>query len=218
MKDEERVKIILDDISANFKEFLRQAKSKLQKHSHIIGNGREGELVSDVLFTIFQKLNDHKQILRFHKMAREGKLSLYVLKAISTNTSFFSSPFYQKNIKKGKKLELMEFIPYTTMIYDPDKEEVLKEEREHQEFCLTMDVSIANEIYSMFDNNRAPKIFGEDWKYFRTIFFKYVKTPTSYAKMSRELNIPISNLYSHLSKVKKIILSELEKNNIKRIY
>ena len=123
---DEKVAFILKDLSLNYKVFLQQAKNKLYKHIKLCGKDAYHELVSDVIYSVIQKLNNIEDINRFYKMTVNNKLRLYVLKGISTNTSYYSAPFLQKKLKENNRLSVFDNINYL-MTDENDEDEILKD-------------------------------------------------------------------------------------------
>jgi len=241
--DDEKVAVIPKDLSANFNTFCKQARIKLYKHRKLVGENQERELVSDVMFSVIDKLKNSTTIDRFFKMAVKDRLKLYIFKAISTNTSFYSAPYLQKKIKEANRLELFENRNYyndfalndesslkdgpwihTSSTYqkrlDDYKNKIIIEPTDddgEKELSLINDTLIALEIRKMLELPIAPKLFGEDWKYYTQLFKEYVSTDCSYKSLSIKYNIPKSSIAFHIRRTKDIIRNELEKNNHKRI-
>ena len=211
MTKDDKVAFILHDLAKNFDLFTHQAKVKLYKHRKLVGEGQEYEIVSDVLFSVIDKLKTEEIIDRFYNMAEASKLSLYILKAVSTNTSYYSSPYLQKKIKETNHFHIFDNLNYY-QIETPEDYDI-------EESKLVMDTSIVFAIKDMLEPPKAINIFGkEDWEYYTRIFKEYISSPCSYQSLSDKYDIPKSNIAFHIRKVKNLIKDELDKTNLKRIY
>lgn len=198
MNKDEKVEAILSDMSTNYLEFCRQAKIKLYKHAKLCDNNSYKELVSDVLFSVISKLNTTENINKFYKMTEKNKLKLYILKGISTNTSFFSAPFLRKKLQESKRLIFYDNIEY----YEEEFDEITEQEEEN----------IINLINSFLEKPKAPELFGEDWKYYTNLFKEYIHTKSTYASLGQKYSIPVSSIAFHIRYVKTKIREELKKS------
>ena len=206
MNDDFKVVIILKDLANNFPIFLEQARIKLLKHTKLIGSHCENELVSDVLFTVIDKLKTSILIDRFYQMTKQDRLRLYVLKAISTNTSFFSAPYLQKKLKEKNQPRIFDNYDYFSQIEEP-------EEREEEDLQFVKDASITIYIKSMLVLPKSKELFGDDYRYYTELFKEYTSTNSSYQTLASKYNIPKSSIAFHLRQVKDKIREELIRTN-----
>jgi hypothetical protein len=201
MNKDEKIKLILNDISKNYDEFHKQAWSKLKKQKKILNPSDEyRELVSDVVFSIVDNLKTLKQINRFYNMYRQNKLKLYIFKAIDTNTKYATAPFLRKKIKEYNRLEFLDNTNY------------------HFEEIFEDDGFLFYYIMSMLEYPYAKKLFGEDWRYYTTLFKEYINDiDSTYTSIEKKYGLPSSTLYREISFVKEKIKEELKKNNLFKI-
>jgi len=200
----EKVAVILNDLAINYNEFLKQAKTKLYKQKRICDVDAYKELVSDVMFSVIQKLNNITDIDRFYKMTLQDKLKLYILKGISTNSSFYSAPFLQKKLKETNRLQVFDNYDYPVQSEEDENEILLKEIKEN---------ALIADIKSMLEMPRAKEIFGDEYKYYSMLFKEYVSTGASYQTLAIKYNIPKSSIAFHIRIVKEAIRKELNKEN-----
>ena len=202
---DEKCAYILHDLGKNFPIFLEQARIKLFKQRKICDKNSYMEMVSDVVFSVIDKLKTTEVINRFYDMAKSDKLRLYILKGVSTNSSYVSSPFLQKKLKENNKLRIFDNYDYFIEIESP-------EEIEEEEIRFATDISTACLIKSMLEKPKATLLFGDDWKYYTMLFKEYVSTNSSYQTLADKYHIPRSSISFHIRQVKNIIKKELNIN------
>jgi len=197
MTNDDKVAYILNNMSINFNEFLKQAKYKLFKQYTIVNSDSYKELVSDILYSIINKLNTNDNINRFYNMAIKNTLKLFIFKAIDSNSRFFTAPFLRNKIKEYNR------ITYTDKYHDIIDN--VNDNNEEDEIKTDL-------VLNMLEPINAKRIFGEQWEYYTIIFKEYIFEKTSYKKLSSKYNIPISNLYFHIRWIKEKIREELPEN------
>jgi hypothetical protein len=197
MTNDDKVAYILNNMSINFNEFLKQAKYKLFKQYTIVNSDSYKELVSDILYSIISKLNTNDNINRFYNMAIKNTLKLFIFKAIDSNSRFFTAPFLRNKIKEYNR------ITYTDKYHDIIDN--VNDNNEEDEIKTDL-------VLNMLEPINAKRIFGEQWEYYTIIFKEYIFEKTSYKKLSIKYNIPISNLYFHIRWIKEKIREELPEN------
>jgi hypothetical protein len=197
MTKEEKIDIILNDISLHFQEFLKQAKYKLQKQKKICDDSSYRELVSDIVFSLTIKLDNITHINFYYQMVLNNKLYLYILKGIDTNTRYPRSPFLYKRIKEMNRIQ------HNDNYFHKDTDE----------FCFSnKEERILDEIYLMLTPERAPHIFGIEWKYYIALIEFYITNPKSYSKIEKIDNIKSSPYYYR--KCWRLIRQELENKGL----
>lgn len=211
MTTQEKTNLIYKDISINYNIFCSQAKSKLHKWEYLIGKGREKELVSDVLFSIMNRMNSPIIVDKFYKMVLRDKFRLYVLKAVNDNAHYITGPFMREQMEIINRLPLFDDLMGTNM-----GEEELLERYKREESEDNKERTIIREIYLMLEPPRAIRIFGEikdpdDWKYYSGLFKLYISTNLSYRKIAEKYQLPPSSISFHLRKCKDAIRNELKK-------
>jgi len=191
MKLNQKKKAIFDDITFHYDEFLRQSHIKVDKRfaneptDHI-------ELVSEVLLSIVDKFDDPEQVDRYYEMVQQNMLFNYIVKSINTNTKSLNAPFLREKLRIRNRTVVSD-----NLYVEPGKK---------SEWDLIVD-----RIYETFEPEAAKRIYGEDWKYYTTIFKEYVENKKcSYEKLSRKYHIPKSNIYRDISEVKRKIRKYLE--------
>jgi hypothetical protein len=194
---ESKTKHVLDNLADNYDIFLDQARIKLNKHSRLCSQDAYKELGADVIFSIVQKLDSSSNIDFYFSMINEDKLKLYTLKAISTNTSFYSAPFLRQKIQDNNKLL------YIDNIVNEDEDFKERENKENIQDLLVSNVKQYLEL------PKAKELFGEDWHYYTNLFKEYINTESSYSSLSKKYSIPKSSIAFHIRYVKSILRTEL---------
>jgi len=188
---------ILEVISYKYTEFIRQATFKINK---FIANSSTdpNELVSDVVFSVINKLDDEFYLNKFYKMAEENKLHLYILKGIDSNCRYLNAPFLRS------KLKLRNRVIYKDNYYYDKDDEIYTETEED----LLVDY-----IYTLLSPEKAPEVFGKYHKYYSTIFLEYISEPKiSYQTLANKYDIPKPTLASDIMKIKIKIKNYINEN------
>lgn len=196
----QKVAFILDNIAHNYPEFLKQAKYKLYKQRHLVDVEGYNELVSDVIYSVVEKLNNIESIERFYNMALNGKLKLFILKGIDSNTRYVKAPFLRKKIIENNRIVYVDHLASN-----------IKEDEEDEK--TEIDNQRINNILDIMEPTKAIKVFGEDWQYYCIIFKEYVYNKTSYKKIAIKYGIPLSSIYFHIRWMKDRIRKELKIND-----
>lgn len=201
LTNEDKIAYILNDLAKNYQEFLKQATFKLKKQSKILNPDKDAsELVSDVTFSVIDKLKTIESIDRFHYMAWQNTLKLYILKAIDCNTRFYSSPFLRGKLKIHNRTQYDDIKDYVDDTNDIEVEELRKE-------------WTVNIILDMLEQPNAERIFGEQWWYFTEIFKEYIFNDVSYKDIAIKYSIPVSSISYHLRLCKDLIRAEFKRIN-----
>jgi hypothetical protein len=214
-----KTSFILENIADNYEEFELQASVKIKKQFNICHPDSYHELVSDVVYSVIDKLSSFTDCNRFYRMAKENKLRLYILKGISTNTSYYSSPFLRKKIldKNNHRPNLMYVtdpeiharINGVKLVECSDEEERATELQESYNKQET-ELLLALNIRKMFLVENAPRIFGAEWKYYKRIFLEYVDgKDVTYRSIAAKYDLTPSSIASHIKHVKTCIRKEL---------
>lgn len=198
MTKSQKTAFILDNIAHNYKEFLKQAKYKLYKQRHIVNEDSYMELVSDVIYSVIEKLNNDESLERFYDMALNGKLKLFILKGIDSNTRFVRAPFLRKKIIENNRI-----------VYIDHLDNSIKED-ENDEEKIAEDNKRIDKILDIMEPAKAREVFGEDWQYYCIIFKEYIYNKTSYKTIALKYGIPLSSIYFHIRWIKDKIRTELK--------
>ena len=219
INNEEKVKIIMDDLGLNYNEFLSQSKVKLWKQYKICPPESNRELMSDIVFSIVKKLETQENIDRYYKMVLVNTLKLYVFQAININTTYWNSPFLRKKIKEnyrknGIQAENLFAVSGKNGIL-ADKMFVFMEELDDEKYIeYIKEKKVIDTIMDMLKQPNAERIFGEDWHYYTYIFLEYINTKSSYKSIALKYDIPLSSIAFHMRLVKDKIREELAKNKL----
>ena len=202
MTKDDKIAFVLNDISNNYNTFIKQADNHLQKHSRL-SDSTGSELMSDILFSIIEKLNTTKNINRYYDMALNDRLRFYISKAIFVNTYYFKSPFLRAKFKQNNRYTVIETKDYLFAIQEPtdfdNQDESTKEK-------------MSADLLSMLEYPRAQQVFGEDWKYYTKILKEYIATPEcTYKSIAEKYGIPFSSIAFHIRYAKDKIREELNK-------
>lgn len=194
-----------DFLGRNYNEFIRQAKIKLSFRYKMFPDDHVA-LVSDIVINIIEKArSSDRQLDRYHKMAVNGMLFVYVTKAIDINCKSFSAPFLFNQKKILNRIQLSDMHECTLPIED-EEPEFTKEE-----------TSALDIIYAHLDQvPYAKKLFGiDDYRYYVRIFKEYYTNPTAtYASLAKKYNIPLNSFTHNILHVKKLLLKEVQRHNI----
>ena len=211
MKEYEKKKIIFADISKNMLEFEKQARIKLVKRRHLLQtNSDHLELVSDILFSVFDKLDKEIYIEKFYNMVLDDQLKLYIFKGIDRNCTSFTAPFLRNKLAVRR-------------ISNLDKDIVSDDSESRDSDTLKLDeMSDKNknrlqQIDALFQPPIARELFGSHYKYFIKLFKEYIAEPdTTYKSLGIKYGVPTSSINAHFQILKRIIKNNIsydEKNN-----
>ena len=187
---------ILEYIAKHNEEFLRQAKIKIN-WKFATSKIDNVALVSDIIFTIVNKLDDVTNVNRYFDMIKDNMLFNYICKAISINGKFLTSPFIQDKLKQRNRIVILQDYEYF-------KEEENDEEYEFENEVLTR-------IFELLEPENAKALLGERWQYFVTIFKEYYNTPrATYESLAKKYDIPKPTIALNIMTIKKAIFNKLK--------
>ena len=171
------------------------------------------ELLSDVIYSIVSKLDDETKLKRFHVMAVENKLRLYIFKSIDINCRSFKAPYLQSKINKKR----IAFYNRDDMSHigsiDLEHEPMDSDTKKLSEMSLEKQ-HLVKEVYKLLEPGPAKELFGPHWKYFVQIFHDYMDNPKgTYKSISLKYNIPLSSIQNHLQIVYKKIRNKIDEKN-----
>jgi hypothetical protein len=199
---QEQAQIVMDYLGASYNNFLLQAENSLKKHRNYTDSGPM-ELLSEVSFSIINKLDSSIHIEKFFSMVQSGKLSHFINKAIYTNSSSVQSPYLYKPKNRIPFNDELEVEDKETRTLDPEQEALL----------IKID-------YILDHEEEAKRIFGKkNYRYYLKLINIYrqqppegLKTgvPSCYSKIEREYNL--LNIAFHYRKIWKILKQELKKS------
>jgi len=203
-----KIQFILNYIGKYYSEFEKQARVKLYKRRHLLSTDTDYlELVSDVIFTIVDKLDNVTYVNKFYTLCLQDELKLYIFKSIDRNCSSFTAPFLYNKLKLTKQNELNYDIQSDYKNLDSDQLKWVEYDDETKDKV--------NRLYEMLEYPKARELFGEHWKYFANLFLEYIDDKsTTYKSLSIKYDVPISSIGSHIKLVKDKLLNEYNKNKI----
>ena len=186
---------VLDYIAQHNDELVRQAKYKIDKR-YANAESDHRELVSDVIYSIIKKLDSRRNLDRYYNLAEEDKLFNYMAKAVDTNCKRLNAPFLRNKLKVRNRI----------IFSDAFMEVEISENGEPNK-------ELVNYIYSLLGKDKAPKLFGPQWKYFVQIFTEYINEPKcSYQTLADRYDIPKPTIAANIMHLKKIIRKDVQKN------
>lgn len=203
---------VLSYLGDNFEEFLSQARIKLYKQKKFLNPNNEfRELVSDIIYSIIEKMEDPKHpesIDRFYNMVKSDKLRLYVHKSISINTKFNTSPFLVKKLKEKNRIQLtnnpdINFIQKTWNVgitFVPEDKPSISDVEE----------KLLIQIDKIKESENAQRVFGRHWKYYLELIEIYLKYNCSYRKIEEQTQL--RNCSYHYRKIWELIRTEISNN------
>jgi GMP synthase PP-ATPase subunit len=200
MTNKDKREFIYSDITKNYNEFIRQSKIKLdyrfapERDSHI-------ELVSDVLFSILDKLDKREDLDRYYEMAVDNTLFNYICKAINTNCKSLNAPFLYNRLKTINRY-----------VYYEEFTDVPLEDEDDVEVDYR---KIAELILESFEPPLAKKIYGAEWRLYVKIYRDYIEdNKATYGSIAKKYNIPYGSLARNMAVMKQKIKKYLKDEKI----
>lgn len=144
-------------------ELVRQARIKIDRRL-APDPSAPAELVSDVYFSIIEKLDNSQFLKRMVETYEKGQLLAYLGKAIDVNARFLNAPFLKSKIKQKNRIVIeTSGSKYRQRISEPAFSEDEQKALDIIEECM--------------EPQRAKELLGPHWKYYTTILEEYIKEP-----------------------------------------
>ena len=193
--------LILTYIGNNYEDYLKQSKRKLIANRYNCRNEYD-ELVSTVVFSIVNRLEDNPFLEKCFNMAKGNELNLYIFKSIDINSRSNTAPFLKDKYLNYEYIELGE-VDVEAMDNDTIKFNELSEDKKQKVL----------QIYYLLSDTSARTLFGDHWKYFVLLLHEYIDNPkASYKSIARKWGVPASSISYHINTIKKVILNKLNTN------
>lgn len=197
MSDEEKKTILKLEIANNFDNFLGQCNNKIRSY-HVFNNLNHKELLSDIMFGIFNKMDDPKYVSKLYYIYEQNKLIPYIGKAIDNQAKHIKGPFLQKKLRQIRDIEFIDLYYRMEEVDIDDKEDFL-----------------IDEINKIINQIEAQKILGSYTFYYVRLFKEYVNNINlTYKDLSLKYKISLATINRDMLYIKKCIIILLKERQI----
>jgi hypothetical protein len=191
MREKTDYQPVFDYIESHYPEMVRQAKKKLH-FKYCEDTSAHIELVNSVLTPVLIKVKEQKLFCeKANRLLQDGKLFLYLIKAIDSNAKFPSSPFLRSKLKLYRNKEL------TDNIQIADEEDIFEQ------------IDLEDKLVALLTKEHFDRFFGKYSFLYLEIIKQYSKPGTTYKSIATYYGISKSSVANAIINVKARLKQEL---------